>query len=124
MCSSADMAPWQPPPCTSRVLGRLPFAVSALGCTWPSQGPLLTQRDLASAHTQNWGGSAAPAVMDQHLVPHTTAEVANAVKAAADAGKRVRAIGKGHTWTPMFFDNDRVRLMPNMPRGICIMQET
>ena len=65
----------------------------------------------ASALAQNWGGSAAPGVMDQHLVPHTTAEVAKAVKAAAEAGKRVRAIGKGHTWTPMFFDNDGVRFV-------------
>ena len=49
--------------------------------------------------------------MDQHLIPRTTAEVAEAVSRAAEAGKRVRAIGKGHTWTPMFFDNDGVRLM-------------
>ena len=55
-------------------------------------------------------------------MPHTTAEVAKAVKAAVEAGKRVRAIGKGHTWTPMFFDNDGVRLMPDMTCGICIMQ--
>ncbi|KAK9836984.1 hypothetical protein WJX81_004351 [Elliptochloris bilobata] len=55
---------------------------------------------------QNWGGSLPPARLGRLLVPHTPGEVAAAVSAAAAAGRRVRAVGKGHTWTPMFFDAD------------------
>ena len=66
--------------------------------------------NLNAACAQNWGGSVAPARLGKLLVPRTTAEVAAAVAAAAAAGRRVRAIGKGHTWTPMFFDADGVRL--------------
>ena len=51
----------------------------------------------------------APARLSKLLVPRTTEEVAAAVAAAAAAGRRVRAIGKGHSWTPMFFDADGVR---------------
>ncbi|KAK9836979.1 hypothetical protein WJX81_004257 [Elliptochloris bilobata] len=55
---------------------------------------------------QNWGGSVAPARVGKLLVPRTADEVAAAVAAASAAGRRVRAVGKGHTWTPMFFDSD------------------
>ena len=51
----------------------------------------------------------APARLGKLLVPRTAAEVAAAVVAAASAGRRVRAVGKGHTWTPMFFDAAGVR---------------
>ena len=61
---------------------------------------------------QNWGASVPPASLGKPLIPQTTGDVAAAVAAAAAAGRRVRAIGKGHTWTPMFFDDDGVTLTP------------
>ena len=59
---------------------------------------------------QNWGASLPPARPGRLLVPRTPWEVADAVVAAAAAERRVRAVGKGHTWTPMFFDGDGVLL--------------
>ena len=92
-------------------------AVAAPQCWWSCGGSSLGRRAVWQVHVvysaiclgaQNWGGSVAPARLGKLLVPRTTGEVAAAVAAAAAAGRRVRAIGKGHTWTPMFFDADGV----------------
>ncbi|KAK9837034.1 hypothetical protein WJX81_008283 [Elliptochloris bilobata] len=66
------------------------------------------QERLLNGHLawQNWGGTLPPAPLGRLLVPQTFGRVAAAVCAAAAAGRRVRAVGKGHTWTPMFFDAD------------------
>ena len=77
------------------------------GCDMLLWGPLEHARCPAA---QNWGASLPPARPGRVLVPQTPEEVAHAVVAAAAAGRRVRAVGKGHTWTPMFFDGDGVRL--------------
>jgi FAD/FMN-containing dehydrogenase len=63
---------------------------------------------LALLAAQNWGGTVAPAPLGRPLLPQAPEEVAAAVVAAAAAGRRVRAIGHGHTWTPMFYDADMV----------------
>lgn len=64
---------------------------------------------------QNWGASLPPARPGRVLVPRTPGEVVDAVVAAAAAGRRVRAVGKGHTWTPMFFDGNGVLLTEPSP---------
>ena len=47
---------------------------------------------------QNWAGNQAMAPA-QVLHPGSTEEIANAVKEAAVAGRRVKAIGSGHSFT-------------------------
>ena len=73
------------------------------GCARLLRGP------FGHAHcpaAQNWGASLPPARPGRVLVPQTPEDVAHAVVVAAAAGRRVRAVGKGHTWTPVFFDGD------------------
>ena len=98
-----------------------------LGVCVPAQAACILRRKYSNrpeVHTQfilsraalhamqNWGASVAPASLGKPLIPQTTGDVTAAVAAAAAAGRQVRAIGKGHTWTPMFFDGDGVTLTP------------
>ena len=48
---------------------------------------------------QNWAGTASADPVRRYW-PRSVEEIANAIKAAADAGLTVRALGSGHSFTP------------------------
>lgn len=53
---------------------------------------------------QNIEQSIPPAAPGKVVIPRTVGEVVEAVRAAKTAGVKLRCIGHGDTWTPVFFD--------------------
>ncbi|MEV6600337.1 D-arabinono-1,4-lactone oxidase [Actinoplanes sp. NPDC051346] len=61
---------------------------------------------LASRRWRNWGGNQESVAVDV-LAPGTTEEVAALVKEAATAGRRVKAVGSGHSFTGIAVADDQ-----------------
>ena len=58
----------------------------------------------------NWGGNQQSLAVDVHI-PRTVDEVATLIKEAAGSGRRVKAVGSGHSFTSIAVANDQRMLL-------------
>ncbi|MFZ6862472.1 D-arabinono-1,4-lactone oxidase [Undibacterium sp. Ji67W] len=66
----------------------------------------ISTRNINPAHIwQNWGQSVT-ATPEKIFTPHSIAEVITIVNDARQAGKTIRVVGTGHSWSPLVPTND------------------